>query len=107
MNPLALVRPELDTGVPHGEKLLAFADAIVGTDRAALDDARAAIADALGDAAVAGAASIAANFTKNDRVANGIGIPVDPMVMKATEDLREELGLNDFKSAENTFRHMR
>jgi hypothetical protein len=107
VNPLALVRPELDTGVPHGEKLMAFADAIVGTDRGALDEARAAIADALGDVAVAGAAAIAANFSKNDRVANGIGIPIDEMVMKITEDIRAELGLNEYKSAENTFRHLR
>lgn len=106
-NPLALVRPGLDTGVPHGDKLIAYAEAIVGTDRSALDSARAALADALGDVAVAGAAAIAANFTKNDRVANGIGIPMDEMLLKATEDIREQLGLNDYKSAENTFRHMR
>jgi hypothetical protein len=92
--------------VPHGDKLMAYAEAIVGTDRAALDDARAAIADALGDVAVAGAAAVAANFTKNDRVANGIGIAIDEMVMKITEDIRAELGLNDYKSAENTFRHL-
>ncbi len=106
VNPEALVRPELDTGVPSGDLLLAFAAAIIGTDRKALDDARAALAKALGPAAVSGASAVAANFSKNDRVANGIGIPVDEMIFNGTEELREQLGLNDYKSAENTFRHM-
>ena len=106
MNPEALVCPELDTGVPHGDLLLAFAETIIGTDRAALDAARDALAAALGPEAIAGASAIAGNFTKNDRVANALGIPVDPPVFASTEELREQLGLNDYRSAENTFRHM-
>lgn len=106
MNPEALVRPEQDIGVPHGDLLLAFAEAIIGTDRAALDTARTALAEALGPEAIAGASAIAGNFTKNDRVANALGIPVDPPVLKGTEDLREQLGLNDYVSAANTFRLM-
>mgnify|MGYP003991437679 FL=1 len=106
MNPEALVRPELDIGVPHGDLLLVFAEAIIGTDRAALDAARDALIKALGPAAISGASAIAGNFTKNDRVANGLGIPVDPPVLKGTEELREQLGINAYKSAENTFRHM-
>jgi hypothetical protein len=106
VNPEALVRPELDTGVPSGDLLLEFAAAIIGTDLAALDKARTALAEALGPTAVSGASAVAANFSKNDRVANGIGIPIDDMVFKGTEDLREQLGLNAYKSAENTFRHL-
>jgi hypothetical protein len=106
VNPEALVRPELDIGVPHGDLLLVFAEAIIGADRAALDAARNALIKALGPEAIAGASAIAGNFTKNDRVANGLGIPVDPPVLKGTEELREQLGLNAYKSAENTFRHM-
>ena len=41
----------------------------------------------------------APNFSVN------LGIPVDDMVLKATEDLRAQLGLDDFGSAVNTFRH--
>ena len=100
-----LVRPELESGVPAGDVLLAYADAIIGPDVDALNTARDALAAALGPAAVSGAAAIAANFSKNDRIANGLGIPVDEMVLKATQDLREQLGLNDFGSAINTFRH--
>ncbi len=91
--------------MPGGALLLAFADAVIGTDRAALDDARTALAEGLSPAAVSGASAIAANFSKNDRIANGVGIPIDEMVMKITGDIREELGLNDYRSAFNTFRH--
>lgn len=96
-----------DTGVPGGAELLAFADAVIGPDADALDAARAGLAAALGPHSVSGGASIAANFSKNDRIANGCGIPVDRMQLKASADLRERLGLNDFRSAINTFRHYR
>ena len=95
----------LGIGVPGGDELLAFAEAVIAPDRAALDKARTALAETLGPPAISAAAAIAANFTKNDRIANGCGIPVDPLVLKATKDIREQLGLNNFRSAENTFRH--
>ncbi len=91
--------------MPGGDALLAFSEAVIGPDRAALDKARNALAEALGPAAVSAAAAIAAEFTKDDRIANGCGIPVDPMVMKATGDIRIQLGLNEFRSAKNTFKH--
>tara|TARA_Y100001970_G_scaffold275129_1_gene375932 strand:- start:323 stop:643 length:321 start_codon:yes stop_codon:yes gene_type:complete len=106
VNPEALVRPDQDIGVPHGGLLLAFAETIIGNDRMALDTARTALADALGVEAISGASAVAGNFTKNDRVANALGIPVDPPVLKGTEELREQLGLNGYASAQNTFRHM-
>ena len=99
------MRPQLDTGVPGGKLLMAFADAVIGTDRTALDHARIALAEGLGPAAVSAASAIAANFSKNDRIANGIGIPIDDIVLKGTEDLREQLGLNNYRTAINTFRH--
>lgn len=105
MNPEALVRPELETGVPGGALLMAFSGAVIGSDRAALESGRADLADALGPAAVTAASSIAGNFSKNDRIANALGIPVDLIVLKGTADLRAQLGLNDYRSARNTFRH--
>lgn len=101
----ALVDPSQDIGVPGGAELLAFAEAAIGSDREALDRARDAVAGAVGPQAVPAAAAIAANFSKNDRIANGCGIPVDPMVLKATADIRARLRLDDYRSAVNTFRH--
>ena len=49
---------------------------------------------------------MAANFSKNDRIANGCGIPMPDPMFDATEEIRADLGLNDYRSAINTFRHM-
>jgi hypothetical protein len=99
------VQPQLDSGVPHGRMLSDFCDALVEADVAALTAARKAVVAALGPAAVVAASAVAANFTKNDRLANGLGIPIDDLMFKTTIELRAELGLNSYPSAANTFRH--
>ena len=99
------MRPEVESGVPGGAELLEFAEALIGTDRNRLDDARAALAARLMPASVTAASAVAGNFSKNDRIANAIGIPVDPSDLPSTKELRAALGLNDFGSAINTFRH--
>ena len=101
----ALIEPGLDIGVPGGSELLRFSEAVVGTDRWALDAARDALENVLGSAAIPAASAIAANFSKNDRIANGLGIPHDPVMMKATKDIREQLGLNSYLSAINTLKY--
>lgn len=47
--------------------------------------------------------AIAANFSRNDRIANGRGIPVDPMVLKAIADICARPRLDDYRSAVDTF----
>lgn len=99
-----ILRPELDTGVDGGGVLISFADAVLGTDVAELDRARIALEARLGADAVVAASAIAANFSKNDRIANAIGIPMDPPFLKGSEDFRERLGINAFRSARNTLK---
>jgi hypothetical protein len=70
-----------------------------------LDAARRALAERLGPAAVTGASAIAGNFSKNDCIANALGIPVDADSLRATREIRAQLGLDAFESAQNTFRH--
>ena len=89
-------------GVPHSEALLRFADAWMGDDEAALATARAAVADALGPEALVDAAGVASNFQRMVRIADAIGIPADPALMAVSEDLRDQLGINDYVSAANT-----
>ena len=105
MNLAALLDPDRDSGVPGGREILAFADAVIGPDRAALDRARRKLAGSLGPAAVAAAAAIAATFTKNDRIANGIGIPSELRMLRNSREIRAELGINDLPTSVNTFRH--
>ncbi len=91
--------------MPHGKVLSDYSDALAGRNLNALNAARASVVAALGSAAVVGAAAVAANFTKNDRLANGLGIPIDDLMFKTTVELRAELGLNNYRTARNTFRH--
>ena len=91
--------------MPGGGEILAFADAVIGPDRAAVDRARRNLADSLGPAAVPAAAAIAATFTKNDRIANGTGIPSELRMLRNSREIRAELGINGFRSSANTFRH--
>ena len=102
----AIVDRQRDIRLPGGDELLKFSDAVLGTDVAELDKARTALSDSLGPAAVSAASIIAASFTKHDRVANGTGIPAEPRMMEGAEDIRELLGLWNFKSAVNTSRHL-
>ena len=102
----ALIDLQLDIKIPGGNELLAFSDAVLGPDLDVLNSARAALEKSLGPAAVSAASIIAATFTKNDRVANGTGIPAEPRMMEGAEEIQTLLGLKKFKSAVNTFRHI-
>jgi len=106
VNLKAIVDRQLDINFPGGSELLAFSDAVLGADLAELDKARSALEASLGPAAISAASIIAASFTKNDRIANGTGIPAEPRMMEGAEDIREMLGLWNFKSAVNTSRHL-
>ena len=101
----ALFDPERDSGVPGGREILAFADAAIGPDRDALERARDNLAASVGKAAVPAAAAIAATFTKNDRIANGTGIPSELRMLRNSREIRAEYGINDYRSSANTFRH--
>ena len=104
LNVAALVRPSEDVGIDGDDVLLAFSGAVVGTDQAELVATRAALAERLGPAALVAAACIAANFTRDDRIANGLGLPMEDVAFKETVEIRERLGLNDYRSAANTLR---
>ena len=79
-----------------------FAKSVLSTDLDRLVVARSRLFDCLGPTAVVSASLIAADFSMVDRVANVIGISVEPMVMGPSEDFREHLGINEFPSAANT-----
>jgi len=101
-----LIDTQLDIGFPGGKELLVFSNALLGSNIAELEKARAALEKTLGPAAVTAASSIAASFSKNDRVANGSGIPAEPRMMDGAEDIRKMLGLKQFRSAVNTYKHL-
>lgn len=91
-----------DSGIEHAAELLAFADALLGSDIKALNKARQSLLERMGESALVSAATTAAMFSLVDRAANGVGIFVEPMVLEPSTDFREAFGLNDFPSAANT-----
>jgi len=97
-----VVDPSVPTGLPNGEVLVTFVAALLGRDGAALQDARVALAASMGADAVVAVSIIAANFSRNDRIANATGIPLEADFVKLSEDFRAALGIDNFASARNT-----
>jgi hypothetical protein len=93
---------DVDTGVVAGRELIAFVEAALGRDDKETALARQAVVTALGEPAMVDAAAVIANFQRMVRIADGTGIPLDDAVSMMTDDIREELGLNHYGSADNT-----
>lgn len=82
-----------DSGVPHGRILIEFVEAVLGSDEARLDRARAAVLAAVGPAGLADAAGAVASFNAVVKVADGSGIQVDDSRQETAAKIREELRL--------------
>jgi len=90
------------SGIAHAATLLAFAEAAVKGSDAALNSARGRLLDAVGPECLVDAAAVVSNFERMVRIADSTGIPLDAPVTAMSEDLRANLGLNDFHSSANT-----
>jgi hypothetical protein len=88
-----------DSGIPHGDRMIEFAEAILGGDEARLARARAAIVDAMGAAALVDAAGIAGLFNAIDRVADATGAPLEAEKAADTADLRDAIGIDAYDAA--------
>ena len=87
---------EGDGGVPEGDRLVAFAEAVLGDDDAALARARDALMTALGTPGLVDAAGVVGLFNAIDRVADATGIPLEPEKEAASADFRAALDLDRF-----------
>jgi hypothetical protein len=81
-------------GVPNGDLLIAFAEAVLGEHDSALTRARGALAASLGPATLADAAAVVGLFNAIDRVADAIGIPLEDEKAAASANFRAALGLD-------------
>lgn len=98
----ALGKSGFDSGVPNGDPLVAFSEAVLGRDPERLRAARERLAAAMSPAAVADAAAVAGNFQMMDRIANGCGIALDAIYEKSTRRYRKDLNMDAFPSAANS-----
>ena len=91
-----------DGGIDYGRELNNFVDGFMSHDDAQLSQARQELIDSMGTAGMVEAAAVAGNFQRMVRIADSIGIPIDEARFEISAGLREELGLNEFHSAQNT-----
>lgn len=91
-----------DGGIPHAQLLADFGEAIVLKDAERTAQLRDEVVAAVGEAGMIDAVGVAAAFHGNVRVADATGAA--PPVRggeEATKALRENLGINDFFTAQN------
>ena len=87
-----------DGGVPQGDLIVSFAEAVLGDNPNLLTKTRQALSVALGESALVDSAAVAAGFNGIDRVADATGIPIDEERVASTAILRQDLGINKFPS---------
>lgn len=85
------------TGVPGGGALLALVDAALGQNAATLQQARAAVRTALGEAALLDAGAVIGGFDGITRIADATGIPLEPTKQAQTADFFDTLGIGRFR----------
>ena len=89
----------MESGIPFGEELSAFAETVVQGSDAELDVRRQSVVDAMGVAAMVDAAGVASNFQRMVRIADSTGIPLGDGLEKYSSEVRSELGLDRFRTA--------
>jgi len=90
------------SGIPHAELLVRFADALVAHEDAELAELRGPIIEAVGPEGFLEVASVAANFQRMVRIADATGIPQEAGLATLAGGVIEELSLREFSSAANT-----
>ena len=91
-----------ESGIQNGAELVAFSDACVDGDPAAVAEARRRLEAVAGPEPVVEAAATIGNFERMVRIADGTGIPLDGMMRTLSHGLEEELDLVAFGSAANS-----
>ena len=91
-----------DGGIDHGAALVAFTDAVMGSDDDALVRERSRLRGLLSPEAFIDTCATIGGFNVVDRIADATGIPLDDALHGMSAEVREELDLGRFGSAANT-----
>jgi len=95
----------IDSGVEHGEVLVAFTDAVMARDAEAIERTREQLRGRLGDEGVVDASAVILMFNVVDRIADSTGIPIDKGFMRDTRyQIGHELGMDDLTPEARTAR---
>jgi hypothetical protein len=93
----AVMSGDPGSDVPHGGALLAFADAALAGDAAALGTAREAVLQVVGDAGLSDAAAVIGGFDGITRIADATGIPLEAEKAVQTADFFAALDIGRFR----------
>ena len=93
--------------IEFGLELMQFAESLArsftGGDESKLDQARQALLEIAGPDVLVDAAGVAGNFQRMVRIADSMGIPVDSMENEMSNEIRGDLDLYRFTSANNSY----
>ena len=93
---------EVKAGIAAEKELVDFAEAAMSQDSEAISSARLNLERKIGEQGMIDAAAVIANFQRMVRIADGTGIALDAPMAMVTAGIRDELGINEFSSAEYT-----
>ena len=82
-----------DGGVLHGQRLLAFTEAVMENDRAAIERSRKTLEEEIGPKGIVDTAAVITMFNIVDRVADATGIPIDTASREFRYSVGQELGM--------------
>lgn len=88
-----------DGGVPASGVLVAFVEAVLGSDDEALQAARHALTAELDDERMVDTAGVISAFQMMNRIANATGTPLDEPLVAQTAGIVPQIGVSKFASA--------
>lgn len=88
--------------IPFANELTNFAEAVAQRDATDISRTRDELVQVAGEEVMVDAAGVAANFQRMVRIADSMGIPIDEKSVEPGADIRLELDLGRFESAQNT-----
>lgn len=89
-------------GIPFASELANFASAIAERGVEKITRTRDELVQVAGETVMVDAAAVAANFQRMVRIADSMGIPIDEKNIEAGAEVRHDLNLSRFASAQNT-----
>jgi hypothetical protein len=91
-----------EQGLAFAHQLARFAEAVAKREEVEITRCRDELVQVAGETVMVDAAGVAANFQRMVRIADSMGIPIDDKNVEAGADIRRELELSRFASAQNT-----
>lgn len=88
--------------IPFASELNNFAEAVAQRDTTNISRTRDELVEVAGEIVMVDAAGVAANFQRMVRIADSMGIPIDEKSVEPGANIRQELDLGRFESAQNT-----